>query len=622
MADRRNNKLEVKLQLMKGKELEGLRSFATRFEKSVTDLSTAMSDYTKRIEEIVKSGSAASGGGAPGSMAGSVTGGFAHAGYAAHAAREYSQSRARGAGTFAGAADGASAPSGGGGAGAAGPPAARGKDGSLNDEVILSQLMSNPMRAFQWQLPAQTAVGSLMSRLPGPRLDESGNPATRMGRAWETVRDNPGMVVAGAGTMGAAYMGSNFAADGHRGYALQAGMDTGADSGWAALIPGFLPSAPGGSKQAFKAKWSDRWAALSPAWSGDQAKELRQTMASMGMTRDPDNMMKDMMKQGHSGATVKAFADAARRYRPDQLPTVEADLDRLAASASAAGMSVEEFGAQAAQVSAALTRSLGISSRNAGDIAVVGAGYGLTPEQSAGMMSRESVFRSMALGTAGGGTVGQRYYGAANKLKPNVDSTKMLAKSILPGIENYKKLSAAAAKGDKSAMDKVGHIQMIASSAGVSELLGGLTPDELGNLYDPGKESKVNQRDQYSTMVKIDRKGLLKSEGRMREMLAADGGFGKKDKNVLKAIMDTKDLDKREKKLNDRILGQGGVKDQHVKLDLTPEAKRLVKQMGGKEDNSPEDAGTNWSRVAVEGATTLLPGPRELGLAIHDAIEG
>ena len=618
MAERRNNKLEVKLQLMKGKELSALNAFAKNFSDSVSRLDAAMADYTKRIEGVALN--AAKGVGTQAVSANGVTtGSFTHAGYSQAATHAHAASNARGAGI----AQDLTAPQAGVASTQTGPPGVS-KHSTLDDEVFLSTLMANPMRAFTAQPTLSSVIKRATNLIPIGNVDpETGRATSRAGRSLQWAQQNPQAMAAGVMTLGGAYMATNFASSGYRGYAQQAGLDVGVDS------PGGIMALPGlnlfteGGRQAMKAKWSDRLASLSPTWSGQQAQELRQTMMSMGMTEDPDGIMKRMMQQGHSAATVKAFVDHARRYRPDQLPNVEGNLDRLASAASAAGMSVEEFSSATAQVAATLSRQLGIGAAEGTRITSVGAAYGLTPEQSGALMSREATFRSMGMGTAGGGDVFTRYDNASSKLTPNIESTKRLARQILPGIENYKAIAAAADKGDPEAIRQRGRIRMLASSPGVSELLGGMSPDEIGVLFDEGKVSKGRQSEWYEQELLRDKEGFLGSKSRVRDLLKSDGKLSKTDKSFLSEFsgMGAKE---RERKLNDIITGSGGVKDKSVKLDLTPEAKRLVKLMGGgdKESGRPRSSEEQIARTAIEVASFAVPGvgiAAGLGLKAWDA---
>lgn len=614
MEERRNNKLEVKLELMKGKELDALSGFAASFARSVSDLDKAMNSYAERIEKIVMSSEKQ---GPLGVSANGMVGGaspIVHAGdmYAARLSQNFGMSHqsssglilpsayvAGSAGTTVGS-SGTAAVAGGQGGGK--PPGSY----DMNEEVFLATLMSNPLKAFTAQPLLAKGIGSVAGALSGAN--------GRFGKSMQWLGDNPQVAAAGMTTLGAAYMGANFASGGYNQYAQQAGLDTGADSqfGWRAL-PGINVFATEGGAQAFRAKWSDKVQSLSPTWSAEQGRDLRQTMASMGMTEDPDGIMRRSIRDGHSGSTVAAFMNHARRYRADQVGSVEDTLDNLARSAKAAGMSVEEFSAQAAAASATMSRELGIGARAGANIAMVGSAYGLSPEQSAGLMTRENTFRSMGFMGNSGGSMGQRYWTASQSLTSNIDSTKMMATQILGkyGIQDYEKLARAAEKGDKSAQDKIGMMNMITSTTGMSELFGGMNAEQLGQLYNPKNEGAARAKALVAQITDGpgDTSGILKDNKRLKQVLSDAKVSKKAQKKFFKGFSELSESEKKDR-LAATVMGKGGVENRSESkavLDLTPDAKRLVKMMDGSDDTPNKNKSKSNARKAIEVATMVNP---------------
>ncbi len=563
MADRRDNKLQVKLELLKNSELDKLSNFSTAFAQSVSSLDRAMSSFADRVEKVVMGMESPKTGMRSISGTGVVPGSIgAHTGYEGTARINYDFGRSQQAGSFVPMAgvSGVSRQSG-------GAPAPASKTDSFDDEIFLGTFINNPMRAFTTQMAASQIFKRGISALPADgRFMQS--------KAGQFIAKNPQATVAAGFTLGGAYMGMNVGEGGYTGLARQTGLDIGVDRlGGFGALPGLNLFTAGG-QQAAKARISDTLASLSPTISRQQLYEIRETLASMGMTEDPDGMLKRMTKRGYDLQTGASLLQTSRRFRPNEITSVESAMDNLASAASGAGESIKEFQRNALAAASEISRATGISSVSAMNNISEGAAYGLNAQETAGIMGSQKM-RFMTMGMSSSGTMGQRYWDASHNVSSNINTIRKIASRVIPGIEDYQRLSRLAARGDKGAQDTVGRIDMIASQN--PELFGGLTPQQLSSALDPSHAGAADARKALNSIVSAgDTTGLLGDRDRLRTLMRK-AGVDKQDREKFFKHFNSDSSDKKLENLQ-KVLGHtGGVNDQ--RLGLTEDAKRLVKLM-------------------------------------------
>lgn len=673
---RRNNRIEIDLKVLKDKEMDRLSEFSTEFSRSVMMLSTTLGDYSTQLKAHARNISEQMG-------AGFGTTGIAatpRGAYGSAHAEKIAEDRAsfgEGLGTAKGSqsqprqrsdedviaenrermralflqSKPSLAGSGGGSTWTSKPasivgaiPGARRLGGLIADggsgsyaSVGLNMVEESQFSLGSFGEPTLTNVlqqasyrlgnrayerspitGEIAARgttpdinTPGGLIDESGN--MRMTQPSLGVR----AAMVGSewtGTAARAKIGfdqtimpiarhvGNYNASRVNSGAQQLGYDIGADSagGWQAMT-GLRWTTEGG-RRATAMRWTDRMAALSPGWSGEDQAELGGALRGMGIdygkgwgvvgrTRgnDVSELMQSTMRStGMDANTLAEEFDRRRRYDPTAMASFKDDMEAMSKAARAAGMSVDAFAQASAAASAAIISSTGMSASSATTAVTTGAAMGLVPEQVARLQNRDLGLRALATDRRSGGDA--QYSEIMRDPSKTLQQTQREVASVA-GF-SLKEMQEAGKNRDRSKADSQRYeamrsqLEILYQDPSTREtIFQGMTPDQLLASGDSKEIARGSLSNSIADSLRSwDAGGKVNqlSTGDFKKQMKSAGFTGDQMKEVF-----NEDGNKKEWEKAQAILAEKGADDtNHVKIDLTSRAAKLIKKLDGDDDVS------------------------------------
>jgi hypothetical protein len=606
-SQRRNNRIEVDLNILKNDELKRLREFGEQFAGSITQLANTLGGYGTQVrthaqnvnrnssfDRLANSGPIYG----PNGRVLSVGGGSLTA---AHGPEDTIQSKAqqreRTTEQF---------------------KSARESLNTLRAQNGLGRTRSYAPAALSQIERAQFSLGTFgeptllntlqqMSYRSGALAygtDDQGNPTLKsktMARASEGFGQGADTLLGiQQGVMPLINSAANF--NGARRYngAQQLGYDTAGASWWSGLPgAGFFTE---GGRQSIAQRWTNNMASLSLGWSKEEQQNLTSSLANRGVDTSKsflglgsnrgrsdisDSLQRIIRETGIDPDTVVEQWDRARRYDPGSLSHFEEDMKDLQKSAKAAGMGVDQFAKAALDAATQMSESMGMSGSDARRAITAGAAGGLVPDQVSRLTNQGLALRTMA------NNPGMQYSEVMDNPSLNLDQVYKEVQGVSGiSMSEMQKAKKRAESPNRTAAD-VQRYDAMRSQMDIlyqdpttrDQIFQGMTPDQLLTFSDSKQRSRMDLSYKLQEAIKPGRLGNIKDSDLQKMM--KESGFSSKDISSVEGSKDKwhRAEDILNKKTGNKMAGP------KLKVELSRQAKKLL-------DVSPKSIDLSFSNAS------------------------